>query len=39
MLFKVCLVIFVIHFNSYVIIIFAECESTESQEGRGEQGV
>lgn len=39
MLFKVFLVIFVIQFNSNVMIIFAECQSTESQEGGGEQGV
>lgn len=35
------LVIFVIQFNRVMlkVIIFAECQSTESQEGGGEQGV
>lgn len=41
MLFKVFWVIFVIQFNRVMlkVIIFAECQSTESQEGGGEQGV
>lgn len=41
MLFKVLLVIFVVQFDRVMlkVIIFAECQSTESQEGGGEQGI